>query len=218
MIDPFGRSVSYLRVSVTDRCDFRCVYCMPEHMTFLPKADVLSLEELDRLCSAFVRKGVNKLRLTGGEPLVRRDVMKLFRSLGRHVATGALCELTLTTNGSQLARFASELVDCGVRRINVSVDTLDAVKFRTITRWGDLGKVMAGLDAAQAAGLKVKINAVALKGVNEEEIEALIEWAHGRGMGLTLIEVMPLGEIETRRADQFLPLSAVRARLMERYT
>ena len=148
MIDPFGRSVSYLRVSVTDRCDFRCVYCMPEHMTFLPKADVLSLEELDRLCSAFVRKGVNKLRLTGGEPLVRRDVMKLFRSLGRHVATGALGELTLTTNGSQLARFASELVDCGVKRINVSVDTLNAEKFRTITRWGDLSRVIAGIDAS----------------------------------------------------------------------
>jgi len=218
MIDPFGRSVSYLRVSVTDRCDFRCVYCMPEHMTFLPKADVLSLEELDRLCSAFVRKGVNKLRLTGGEPLVRRDVMKLFRSLGRHVATGALGELTLTTNGSQLARFASELVDCGVRRINVSVDTLDAAKFRSITRWGDLSRVLAGIDAAQAAGLRIKINVVALKGFNDEEIPALIEWAHGRGMDMTLIETMPMGDIDADRTEQYLPLSLVRADLAQRFT
>ncbi len=218
MIDPFGRSVSYLRVSVTDRCDFRCVYCMPEHMTFLPKADVLSLEELDRLCSAFVRKGVNKLRLTGGEPLVRRDVMKLFRSLGRHVATGDLNELTLTTNGSQLARFASELVDCGVKRINVSVDTLDPVKFRTITRWGDLSRVMAGIDAAQAAGLRIKINVVALKGFNDEEIPDLIEWAHGRGMDMTLIETMPMGDVDADRTEQYLPLSLVRANLSERFT
>ena len=218
MIDPFGRSVSYLRVSVTDRCDFRCVYCMPEHMTFLPKADVLSLEELDRLCSAFVRKGVNKLRLTGGEPLVRRDVMKLFRSLGRHVATGALGELTLTTNGSQLARFASELVDCGVRRINVSVDTLDAAKFRSITRWGDLSRVLAGIDAAQAAGLRIKINVVALKGFNDEEIPALIEWAHGRGMDMTLIETMPMGDVDADRTEQYLPLSLVRADLAQRFT
>jgi cyclic pyranopterin phosphate synthase len=191
---------------------------MAEDMTFLPKRDLLTLEELDRVCSAFVERGVRKLRITGGEPLVRRDIMTLFRSLSRHLKTGALDELTATTNGSQLAKHAAELADCGVRRVNVSVDTLDPDKFRAITRWGDLGKVMAGLDAAQAAGLKVKINAVALKGVNEDEIEVLIEWAHGRGMGLTLIEVMPLGEIETRRADQFLPLSAVRARLMERYT
>ncbi len=218
MIDPFGRSVSYLRVSVTDRCDFRCVYCMPEHMTFLPKADVLSLEELDRLCSAFVRKGVNKLRLTGGEPLVRRDVMTLFRSLGRHVATGDLNELTLTTNGSQLARFASELVDCGVKRINVSVDTLDPVKFRTITRWGDLSRVLAGIDAAQAAGLRIKINVVALKGFNDEEIPDLIEWAHGRGMDMTLIETMPMGEVDADRTEQYLPLSLVRANLSERFT
>jgi len=218
MIDPFGRSVSYLRVSVTDRCDFRCVYCMPEHMTFLPKADVLSLEELDRLCSAFVRKGVNKLRLTGGEPLVRRDVMKLFRSLGRHVATGALGELTLTTNGSQLARFASELVDCGVRRINVSVDTLDAAKFRSITRWGDLSRVLAGIDAAQAAGLRIKINVVALKGFNDEEIPDLIEWAHGRGMDMTLIETMPMGDVDADRTEQYLPLSLVRADLAQRFT
>ena len=218
MIDPFGRSVTYLRVSVTDRCDFRCVYCMPEHMTFLPKADVLSLEELDRLCSAFVRKGVNKLRLTGGEPLVRRDVMKLIRSLGRHVQTGALSELTLTTNGSQLGRFASELVDCGVKRVNVSVDTLDPDKFRTITRWGDLAKVLAGVDAAQAAGLKIKINVVALRGVNDEEIPSLIEWAHGRGMDMTLIETMPMGDVDADRTEQYLPLSLVRANLAKRFT
>ena len=218
LVDPFGRAISYLRVSVTDRCDFRCVYCMSEHMTFLPKRDLLTLEELDRVCSVFVERGVRKLRITGGEPLVRRDIMTLFRSLSRHLGTGALDELTLTTNGSQLSRHAAELAECGVRRINVSLDTLDSDKFAAITRWGDLGKVMVGIDAAQAAGLSVKINAVALKGVNEDEIETLLEWAHGRGMGLTLIEVMPLGEIETYRADQFLPLSAVRARLMERYT
>jgi cyclic pyranopterin phosphate synthase len=218
MIDPFGRSVTYLRVSVTDRCDFRCMYCMPEHMTFLPKADVLSLEELDRLCSAFVRKGVNKLRLTGGEPLVRRDVMKLFRSLGRHIETGALSELTLTTNGSQLARYASELVECGVKRVNVSVDTLDPDKFRTITRWGDLGKVLAGIDAAQEAGLRIKINVVALRGVNDEEIPALIEWSHGRGMEMTLIETMPMGDVDADRTEQYLPLSLVRANLAKRFT
>jgi GTP 3',8-cyclase len=218
MIDPFGRTISYVRVSVTDRCDFRCVYCMPEHMTFLPKADVLSLEELDRLCTAFVSKGVNRLRLTGGEPLVRRDVMHLFRSLGRHVASGALKELTLTTNGSQLARFARELADCGVKRVNVSLDTLDAGKFRTITRWGDLAKVLAGIDAADAAGLKVKINVVALKDVNETEIPTLMEWAHGRGFDLTLIETMPLGDIDGDRTEQYLPLSLVKARLAEHYT
>jgi cyclic pyranopterin phosphate synthase len=191
---------------------------MSEDMTFLPKRDLLTLEELDRVCSVFVERGVRKLRITGGEPLVRRDIMTLFRSLSRHLASGALDELTVTTNGSQLARHAAELAACGVRRINVSLDTLDPDKFRAITRWGDLGQVMKGLDAAQAAGLKVKINAVALKDVNEDEIETLLEWAHGRGMGLTLIEVMPLGEIDTHRADQFLPLSAVRARLMDRYT
>jgi cyclic pyranopterin phosphate synthase len=218
MIDPFGRSVSYLRVSVTDRCDFRCVYCMPEHMTFLPKADVLSLEELDRLCSAFVGKGVNKLRLTGGEPLVRRDVMTLFRSLGRHLETGALKELTLTTNGSQLARFASELVQCGVKRVNVSVDTLDAEKFRKITRWGDLPKVISGIDAAQAAGLKIKINVVALRGVNEHEIPELISWAHGRGLDITLIETMPMGDIDGDRTEQYLPLSLVKAELAKSFT
>src|SRR4051794_37677994 len=218
MTDPFGRSISYLRVSVTDRCDLRCFYCMSEDMTFLPKADLLTLEELDRLCSAFIAKGVRKLRLTGGEPLVRRNVMSLVRSLSRHLGSGALDELTLTTNGSQLARFAAELVDCGVKRVNVSMDTLDSDKFRTITRWGDLDKVIAGIDAAQAAGLRVKVNAVALKGVNEDEIESLMTWAHGRDMDLTLIEVMPLGEIESHRVDQFLPLSVVRARLLDRYS
>ncbi|WP_188914051.1 GTP 3',8-cyclase MoaA [Salinarimonas ramus] len=218
LIDPFGRAISYLRVSVTDRCDFRCVYCMSENMTFLPKRDLLTLEELDRLCSVFVRHGVRKLRITGGEPLVRRDIMTLFRNLGRHLETGALDELTVTTNGSQLARYAKDLAACGVRRINVSLDTLDPDKFRTITRWGDLGRVMDGLDAAQAAGLAVKINAVALKGVNEDEIVPMLEWAHGRGMDLTFIEVMPLGEIDTHRVDQFLSLAQVRADLMDRYT
>jgi cyclic pyranopterin phosphate synthase len=218
LVDPFGRTISYLRVSVTDRCDFRCVYCMAENMTFLPKQDLLTLEELDRLCSAFVALGVRKLRLTGGEPLVRRDIMVLFRALSRHLQSGALDELTLTTNGSQLPRFATELAACGIKRINVSLDTLDAAKFRAVTRWGDLAKVVAGIDAAQAAGLHVKINAVALKGVNEDEIPALMEWAHGRGMDLSLIEVMPLGDIEQERVDQYLPLSTVRACLAQRYT
>lgn len=218
LIDPFQRAITYLRVSVTDRCDFRCVYCMSEHMTFLPKADLLSLEELDRLCSAFVAKGVNKLRLTGGEPLVRRGVMTLISSLSRHVASGSLNELTLTTNGSQLQKYASELKAHGVKRINVSLDTRDPEKFRAITRWGDLEKVMAGIDAAQAAGLQVKINAVALKGVNEDEIVDLMAWAHGRGMDLTVIEVMPLGDVDESRLDQYLPLSIVRARIAERYT
>src|SRR6185437_14772837 len=218
LIDPFQRAITYLRVSVTDRCDFRCVYCMSEHMTFLPKADLLSLEELDRLCSAFVAKGVNKLRLTGGEPLVRRGIMTLISSLSRHVASGSLNELTLTTNGSQLQKYASELKAHGVKRINVSLDTRDPEKFRAITRWGDLEKVMAGIDAAQAAGLQVKINAVALKGVNEDEIVDLMAWAHGRGMDLTVIEVMPLGDVDESRLDQYLPLSIVRARIAERYT
>ncbi|MFN3481847.1 MAG: GTP 3',8-cyclase MoaA [Rhabdaerophilum calidifontis] len=218
MIDPFGRAISYLRVSVTDRCDFRCVYCMSENMSFLPKADLLTLEELDRLCSAFIRRGVRKLRITGGEPLVRRDILTLFRGLSRHLETGALEELTLTTNGSQLSRFAADLASCGVRRINVSLDTLDAGKFRAITRWGALDKVLAGIDAAQAAGIAVKINAVALKGVNEDELVPMIRWAHGRGMDITFIEVMPLGEIEQARIDQYLPLSLVRARLAETFT
>src|SRR5277367_5256775 len=215
LVDPFGREIYYLRVSVTDRCDFRCVYCMSENMTFLPKADVLSLEELDRLCSAFVAKGVRKLRLTGGEPLVRRGIMTLVASLSRHLSAGRLDELTLTTNGSQLAQYAAELAANGMRRINVSLDTFDPEKFRAITRWGALDPVLEGIDAAQAAGLKVKINTVALKGVNEDEFPRLIEWAHGRGMDLTLIEVMPLGEIG--RVDQYLPLSMVRARLNERF-
>ncbi|MET0604886.1 MAG: GTP 3',8-cyclase MoaA [Beijerinckiaceae bacterium] len=218
LIDPFQRTISYLRVSVTDRCDFRCVYCMAEDMTFLPKRDLLTLEELDRLCSVFIRRGVRKLRITGGEPLVRRDIMTLCRSLSRHLASGALEELTLTTNGSQLAKRADELADSGVKRINVSLDTLDADKFRRITRWGDLGQVLDGIKAAQKAGLRIKINTVALKGVNENEFERLIEWAHGEGMDLTFIEVMPLGDIEPARIDQFLPLSVVRARLMDRYT
>jgi cyclic pyranopterin phosphate synthase len=218
LVDPFGRAISYLRVSVTDRCDFRCVYCMSEHMTFLPKADLLSLEELDRLCSAFVARGVKKLRLTGGEPLVRRGIMTLFASLSRHLASGAMEELTLTTNGSQLAKYATELAGHGVRRINVSLDTLDPDKFRAVTRWGELDKVMAGIDAAQEAGLKIKINAVALKGFNEDELPTLLEWAHGRGMELTLIEVMPLGDVGEGRLDQYLPLSLVRARLAERFT
>jgi cyclic pyranopterin phosphate synthase len=218
LIDRFGRAITYLRVSVTDRCDFRCVYCMSENMTFLPKRDLLSLEELDRLCSAFIARGVRKLRLTGGEPLVRRDIMTLFRSLSRHLASGALEELTLTTNGSQLPRFAEVLAASGVKRINISLDTLDSEKFHTVTRWGDLAQVLAGVDAARAAGLHVKINAVALKGVNEDEIPSLIEWAHGRGMDLSLIEVMPLGEIGPERVDQYLPLSLVRARLAQHYT
>jgi len=218
LIDPFARAITYLRVSVTDRCDFRCVYCMSEHMSFLPKADLLTLEELDRLCSAFVVKGVRKLRLTGGEPLVRRGIMTLFASLSRHLATGTLDELTLTTNGSQLVKYAAELRGYGVARVNVSLDTLDPDKFRAITRWGDLDQVLAGIDAAQAAGLKVKINAVALKGVNEDELAGLVTWAHGRGMELTIIEVMPLGDIGEERLAQYLPLSIVRARLAERFT
>jgi len=218
LVDPFQRAITYLRMSVTDRCDFRCVYCMSEHMTFLPKADLLTLEELDRLCSAFIAKGVRKLRLTGGEPLVRRGIMTLVASLARHLRSGDLDELTLTTNGSQLPKYAAELVAHGVKRINVSLDTLDPDKFRAITRWGELDKVMAGIDAAQAAGLRIKINAVALKGVNEDELAELVRWAHGRDMDLTIIEVMPLGDVGEGRLDQYLPLSMVRARLAERFT
>ncbi len=218
MIDPFGRRISYLRVSVTDRCDLRCFYCMSEDMHFLPKSDLLSLEELDRLCSAFIAKGVRKLRLTGGEPLVRRNVMALFRSLSRHLNQGTLDELTLTTNGSQLARYAAELRDYGVRRVNVSLDTLDAAKFRAITRWGDIEKVLEGIEAARAAGLKVKINAVALKNVNEDEIPSLMTWAHGKNMDLTVIEVMPMGDVGEGRIDQYMPLSVLRARLATQYT
>ncbi len=218
LVDPFGRGIEYLRVSVTDRCDFRCVYCMSEHMTFLPKRDLLSLEELDRLCTAFVRRGVKKLRVTGGEPLVRKNIMWLFRSLGRHLQTGALEELTLTTNGSQLDKFAVDLKSAGVERINVSLDTLDPAKFKAITRWGNIETVLRGIDAAEKAGLKVKINTVALKGVNEDEIEQLIRFAHGRGADMTLIETMPLGDIEGDRTSQYLPLSLVRGRLLDRFT
>ena len=219
MIDPFGRTVSYLRVSVTDRCDFRCVYCMAEDMTFLPKADVLSLEELDRLCNAFIRQGVRKLRLTGGEPLVRRNIMWLIENLGRQVERGALDELTLTTNGSQLAKYADALKAAGVRRINVSLDTLDDRKFTAITRWGRLGQVMDGLAAAKRAGLAVKINTVALKGVNDGEFDELVAWCGAEGHDLTFIEVMPMGEIGgDARLDQYLPLSQVRARLAQRWT
>ncbi len=218
MIDPFGRTIDYLRVSVTDRCDFRCTYCMAEDMTFLPKKDLLSLEELDRLCTVFVEKGVRRLRLTGGEPLVRKNVMHLVRGLSRHLKSGALEELTLTTNGSQLARFAGELADAGVRRINVSLDTLDPTKFHAITRWGNLAKVLEGIDAAQAAGLKIKLNAVALKGLNDDELPDIMRWAHGRGMDMTIIETMPMGEISEDRTDRYLPLSLLRVQLERRFT
>ena len=218
MIDPFGREVSYLRVSVTDRCDFRCQYCMAEDMDFLPKAEVLSLEELDRLCSAFVGLGVEKLRITGGEPLVRRNIMWLFTRLARHLESGVLKELTLTTNASQLARFAADLHACGVRRINVSLDSLDPRKFADITRGGDLEQVQGGITAAQREGLQVKINMVALKGVNQDEIGAMLSWCGERGFDMTLIEVMPLGEVEGGRVEQYLPLSLVRAQLAERWT
>ena len=217
LVDPFGRHIDYIRVSVTDRCDFRCVYCMAETMQFLPRHDLLTLEELDRLCSAFVARGTKKIRLTGGEPLVRRDLMELVRGLSRHLASGALQELTLTTNGSQLARYAAQLADAGVARINVSLDSLDPDRFRAITRRGDLGVVLRGIEAARAAGLKVKINTVALKGVNEAEIPSMIEWAHGGGMDVTLIEVMPMGEIGEHRIDQYLPLSQLRATLAGRW-
>ena len=218
MIDPFGRHVSYLRVSVTDRCDFRCHYCMSEDMTFLPKSDVLSLEELDRLCSAFIRKGVKKLRLTGGEPLVRRNIMSLFNNLSRHLESGALEELTLTTNGSQLARYADQLVSCGVRRINVSLDTLSPEKFQKITRWGKLEKVLDGIAAAKSAGLAIKINTVALKNFNETEFDSLLSWCGKEEFDLTLIETMPMGDIGGNRIDQYLPLSIVRERLDKNWT
>lgn len=218
LIDPFGRHVTYLRVSVTDRCDFRCVYCMSEHMSFLPKRDLLTLEELDRVCSAFVERGVRKLRITGGEPLVRKNIMWLFRTLSRHLDAGTLEELTLTTNGSQLKKHAADLKACGVERVNVSIDSLDADKFKKITRWGALSTVMDGLRAADSAGLKIKINTVALKGFNEDEINDLLMFCHDHGFDLTLIETMPLGDIEGDRTDQYLPLSTVRARLAERWT
>ncbi|MEL3890894.1 GTP 3',8-cyclase MoaA [Ferrovibrio sp. MS7] len=217
MIDPFGRSISYLRVSVTDRCDFRCVYCMAEDMTFLPKAEVLSLEELDRLCTAFIRNGVRKLRLTGGEPLVRRGIMTLIDSLGQKLGHG-LDELTLTTNGSQLEKYAEGLYRAGMRRINVSLDSLDPVKFTELTRWGKLEKVMAGLQAAKAAGLAVKINAVALRGVNDMEFDHLIRWCGEEGFDLVLIEVMPMGDIGEQRVDQYLPLSMARTQIQKSWT
>jgi cyclic pyranopterin phosphate synthase len=219
LIDPFARPITYLRVSVTDRCDFRCTYCMADHMQFLPKKDLLTLEELDRLCSTFVRLGVEKLRITGGEPLVRRDILTFFRSIARHLDSGALKELTLTTNGSQLARFAADLAALGVRRVNVSLDTLDAAKFTAITRWGRLAQVMEGIATAKAAGLRVKINTVALKGFNEDELFSLLDWCAGEGHDLTFIEVMPMGDMgEEMRLDQYWPLKDLRARLAERYT
>jgi cyclic pyranopterin phosphate synthase len=219
LVDPFARAITYLRVSVTDRCDFRCVYCMAENMTFLPKKDLLTLEELDRLCSAFVRMGVEKLRITGGEPLVRRDIMTFFRAMSRHLEAGTLKELTLTTNGSQLDRFATDLHAAGVRRVNVSLDTLDEAKFARITRWGRLPQVLKGIDAAQGAGLKVKINAVALKGFNEDELFTLQEWCAARAMDLTFIEVMPMGDLGNEdRLDQYWSLKDLRSRLAERFT
>jgi cyclic pyranopterin phosphate synthase len=218
LVDGFGRTVTYLRLSVTDRCDLRCVYCMAEHMTFLPKAEVLTLEELDRIASAFVSLGVRKLRITGGEPLVRKGMMGLMSALGRHLKTGALDELTLSTNGTQLVAFAGQLAEAGVRRINVSLDTLKPDLFRQLTRGGDVGKVIAGIEAAQAAGLWVKINAVALKDDNAAELPDLIRWAHGRGLDMTLIETMPMGEIEADRTDQYLSLTALRAELESFWT
>lgn len=218
LIDPFDRVVSYLRVSVTDRCDFRCVYCMSEDMTFLPKRDVLTLEELDRLAKTFIDSGIDKIRITGGEPLVRRNIMSLLESLGQEVKAGNLKELTITTNGSQLSRFAGELYDNNIRRINVSLDTLNERKFKAITRWGDLNKVMAGLDAATEAGLKIKINAVALKGINDNELDDMVRWCGERGFDLTLIETMPMGDISEDRTDRYLPLSMARQMLEKSWT
>jgi len=219
LIDPFQRTISYLRVSVTDRCDFRCVYCMSENMTFLPKAELLSLEELDRMCSAFIRLGVQKLRITGGEPLVRRGILTFFRTMSRHLESGALQELTLTTNGSQLEKYAADLAAAGVRRINVSLDTLDSAKFAEVTRWGRLAQVLRGIDAAQGAGMRVKLNAVALKGFNESELFSLTEWCAARDCDLTWIEVMPMGDLGNEdRLDQYWSLKDLRVRLRERYT
>ncbi|MEH6496780.1 MAG: GTP 3',8-cyclase MoaA [Pseudomonas marincola] len=218
MIDPFGREVSYLRVSVTDRCDFRCTYCMSENMTFLPKKDVLSLEELEAITAAFIRKGVRKVRLTGGEPLVRKGIMALINSLGRYLESGELDELTLTTNGSQLSKYATDLVSAGVKRINVSLDTLDPDNFKAITRWGNLDKVIEGLDAAQNAGLKIKLNTVAVRGVNDHEIDDMVRWAGGRGMDITFIETMPMGAIDELRSDRFLPLTEVKENLSKTWT
>ena len=219
LIDPFARAISYLRVSVTDRCDFRCQYCMTENMTFLPKADLLSLEELDRMCSTFIRMGVEKLRITGGEPLVRKGIMTFFQAMQRHLESGALKELTLTTNGSQLRKYAADLAACGVRRINVSLDTLDPAKFAEITRWGRLSQVLDGIEASKEAGLRVKINAVALKGFNEAELFTLTEWCAANDHDLTFIEVMPMGDMGAEdRLDQYWPLSDLRAQLAARYT
>ena len=217
MIDPFGRAITYLRVSVTDRCDLRCVYCMAEDMSFLPKAEILSLEEIDRLCASFIRLGTTKIRITGGEPLVRRDVMSLFARLGARLGSG-LEELTVTTNGTQLARHAAALVAAGVRRVNVSLDTLDPARFTAMTRWGKIEKTLDGIFAARAAGLAVRINAVAMKGVNEDEFDDMIEWCGAEGFDLCLIETMPLGEVDGNRSDQYLPLSVVRARMRQRWT
>ncbi|MDC1531627.1 GTP 3',8-cyclase MoaA [Amylibacter sp.] len=219
LIDPFNRTITYLRVSVTDRCDFRCVYCMSENMNFLPKADLLTLEELDKMCTAFISQGVEKLRITGGEPLVRRNIMEFFSSISRHLKTGALKELTLTTNGSQLHRFAEQLAEIGIRRINVSLDTLNEEKFSQITRWGRLVQVLNGIDAALAAGIKIKINTVALKDFNEDELEEIVKWCANRKMDLTFIEVMPMGDIgNENRLNQYWPLSDLRKRLTKTWT
>ena len=219
LIDPFNRTITYLRVSVTDRCDFRCVYCMSENMNFLPKADLLTLEELDKMCSAFISQGVEKLRITGGEPLVRRNIMEFFESISRHLKTGELKELTLTTNGSQLHRFAEKLSEIGIKRINVSLDTLNEQKFSKITRWGRLSQVLKGIDAALAAGIKIKINTVALKDFNEDELEEIVQWCANRKMDLTFIEVMPMGDIgNENRLNQYWPLSDLRKKLSETWT
>lgn len=219
LIDPFNRAITYLRVSVTDRCDFRCVYCMSENMNFLPKADLLTLEELDKMCTAFISQGVEKLRITGGEPLVRRNIMEFFNSISRHLKTGALKELTLTTNGSQLHRFAEQLAEIGIKRINVSLDTLNEEKFSQITRWGRLVQVLKGIDAALAAGIKIKINTVALKDFNEDELEKIVKWCANRKMDLTFIEVMPMGDIgNENRLNQYWPLSDLRKRLTKTWT
>ncbi len=216
LIDSFGRHVTYLRISITDRCDFRCTYCMSEHMQFLPRSEVLSFEEIDRIASAFIRRGVRKLRLTGGEPLVRRGVTDLVKSLSRHLGHG-LDELTLTTNGNQLTKHAQALADAGVRRINVSLDTLDAERFKTITRWGDIRRVLSGIEAARDAGLHVKINMVALRGINDDEIETMLAYCADGGHDLVLIETMPMGAIDEDRVDRYLPLSTIRAQLSEKY-
>ena len=218
LVDPFGRMVNYLRVSVTDRCDLRCVYCMSENMTFLPRKDLLSLEELDRLCTIFVEKGVKRLRLTGGEPLVRRGIMDFIEKFSRHLKSGALDELTITTNGTQLAKYASQLADCGIKRLNVSLDTLEADRFKSVTRWGDLSRVLEGIKAAHKAGLQIKINMVAVKGFNETEIVPMMKWCHDQGMDLTMIETMPLGEIEHDRNDQFISVSDISKMLQQNYT